>query len=34
MTATRARLALADGVARIIRNGLGLMGVEAVSELN
>jgi arginyl-tRNA synthetase len=34
VTATRARLALADGVARIIRNGLGLMGVEAVSELN
>ncbi|MDB5696546.1 MAG: arginine--tRNA ligase [Sphingomonas bacterium] len=32
--ATRARLALADGVGQIIRNGLALMGVEAVSELN
>jgi arginyl-tRNA synthetase len=31
---TRARLALADAVGQIIRNGLGLMGVEAVSELN
>ena len=32
--ATRARLALADGVGQIIRNGLALMGVEAVSEMN
>jgi arginyl-tRNA synthetase len=31
--ATRARLALADGVGQIIRNGLALMGVEAVSEM-
>jgi arginyl-tRNA synthetase len=31
--ATAARLALADGVAQIIRNGLGLMGVVAVSEM-
>jgi len=31
--ATAARLALATGVARIIRNGLALMGVEAVSEM-
>ena len=30
----RARLALADGVGQIIRNGLALMGVEAVSEMN
>jgi arginyl-tRNA synthetase len=29
-----ARLALADGVGQIIRNGLALMGVEAVAELN
>ena len=32
--ATRARLALADGVGQIIRNGLALMGVQAVSEMN
>ncbi|WP_419810015.1 arginine--tRNA ligase [Sphingomonas sp.] len=32
--ATRARLALADGVGQIIRNGLALMGVEAVSEMS
>ena len=32
--ATRARLALADGVGQIIRNGLGLMGVEAVTEMH
>jgi len=32
--ATAARLALASGVAQIIRNGLALMGVEAVSEMN
>ena len=32
--ATRARLALADGVGQIIRNGLALMGVVAVSEMN
>ena len=31
---TRARLALADGVQQIIRNGLALMGVEAVSEMS
>jgi arginyl-tRNA synthetase len=31
--ATRARLALADAVGQIIRNGLALMGVEAVSEM-
>ncbi len=31
---TAARLALADGVGRIIRNGLGVMGVEAVTELS
>ena len=31
---TAARLVLADGVAQIIRNGLGVMGVEAVTELN
>jgi arginyl-tRNA synthetase len=31
--ATRARLALADGIGQIIRNGLALMGVEAVSEM-
>ncbi len=30
---TAARLALADGVGQIIRNGLGVMGVEAVTEL-
>jgi len=32
--ASAARLALAAGVAQIIRNGLGIMGVEAVSEMN
>ena len=32
--ATRARLFLADGVGQIIRNGLAVMGVEAVSEMN
>ncbi|WP_174287112.1 arginine--tRNA ligase [Sphingomonas bacterium] len=32
--ATRARLALAAGVGQIIRNGLSIMGVEAVSEMN
>ena len=31
---TAARLALADGVGQIIRNGLGVMGVVAVSELS
>ncbi len=31
---TRARLALADGVGQIIRNGLALMGVEAVTEMH
>ena len=31
---TAARLALADGVGQIIRNGLGVMGVEAVTELS
>ena len=31
---TAARLALADGVQRIIRNGLGVMGVEAVTEMS
>jgi len=31
---TAARLALARGVGQIIRNGLGLMGVEPVEELN
>jgi arginyl-tRNA synthetase len=31
--ATRARLVLASGVAQIIRNGLSIMGVEAVSEM-
>jgi arginyl-tRNA synthetase len=34
VAATGARLFLASGVARIIRNGLGIMGVEAVSEMN
>jgi arginyl-tRNA synthetase len=29
-----ARLFLASGIAQIIRNGLGIMGVEAVSEMN
>jgi arginyl-tRNA synthetase len=32
--ATRARLYLADGAAQIIRNGLAIMGVEAVTEMN
>ena len=32
--ATRARLFLADGAAQIIRNGLAIMGVEAVTEMN
>ena len=32
--ATRARLALAAAVGQIIRNGLSIMGVEAVSEMN
>ena len=32
--ATRARLFLASAVGQIIRNGLGIMGVEAVSEMN
>jgi arginyl-tRNA synthetase len=31
---TRARLFLADGAAQIIRNGLAIMGVEAVTEMN
>jgi arginyl-tRNA synthetase len=31
---TRARLFLADGVAQIIRNGLTIMGVEALSEMH
>ena len=31
---TAARLALADGVGQIIRNGLGIMGVAAVTELS
>ncbi len=31
--ATRARLFLADGIAQIIRNGLAIMGVVAVSEM-
>ena len=31
---TAARLALADGVGQIIRNGLGVMGVAAVTELS
>jgi arginyl-tRNA synthetase len=31
---TGARLFLASGIAQIIRNGLGIMGVEAVSEMN
>ena len=31
---TAARLALADGVGTIIRNGLRLMGVEAVAEMS
>jgi arginyl-tRNA synthetase len=30
---TRARLALADGIGQIIRNGLGVMGVAAVEEM-
>ena len=30
---TRARLFLSDGIGQIIRNGLALMGVEAVSEM-
>ncbi len=33
-SATRARLFLAGAVGQIIRNGLGIMGVEAVSEMN
>ena len=32
--ATRARLALAAAIGQIIRNGLSIMGVEAVSEMN
>jgi len=32
--ATRARLFLASAIGQIIRNGLGVMGVEAVSEMN
>ena len=32
--ATRARLFLASAIGQIIRNGLGLMGVEAVSEMH
>jgi arginyl-tRNA synthetase len=32
--ATRARLFLADGIGQIIRNGLGIMGVEAVTEMH
>ena len=32
--ATRARLALAAAVGQVIRNGLSIMGVEAVSEMN
>jgi arginyl-tRNA synthetase len=32
--ATRARLFLAAGIGQVIRNGLGIMGVEAVSEMN
>ncbi|MBB4618754.1 arginine--tRNA ligase [Sphingomonas abaci] len=32
--ATRARLFLAAGIGQIIRNGLAIMGVEAVSEMN
>ncbi len=31
--ATAARLSLADAIGQIIRNGLGIMGVEAVSEM-
>ncbi|WP_375391254.1 arginine--tRNA ligase [uncultured Sphingomonas sp.] len=31
---TAARLSLADGVGQIIRNGLGIMGVEAVTEMS
>ena len=31
---TRARLALAAGIGQIIRNGLAIMGVEAVEEMN
>ncbi len=31
--ATRARLALASAIAQIIRNGLSIMGVVAVSEM-
>ena len=34
VVSTRARLFLAAGIGRIIRNGLGIMGVEAVSEMN
>lgn len=32
--ATRARLFLADGIGQVIRNGLGIMGVEAVTEMH
>ena len=32
--ATAARLFLADGIGQIIRNGLSIMGVEAVSEMH
>ena len=30
---SRARLALADGIAQVLRNGLALMGVEAAREM-
>ena len=30
---TRARLFLSEGIGQVIRNGLALMGVEAVSEM-
>ena len=32
--ATCARLFLADAIGQVIRNGLAIMGVEAVQELN
>jgi arginyl-tRNA synthetase len=32
--ATRARLFLASGIGQIVRNGLRVMGVEAVTEMN
>ena len=34
VASTRARLFLASAIGQIIRNGLGLMGVQAVSEMN